>query len=347
MLNVNEHPVIKLIKDRMREGSLPNKRSENDKNKLGLAIEGGGMRGIVSAGMVTAIEYLGCLDAFDVVYGSSAGAINGAYLLSNQAALGTTIYYENINNNNFIDFKRIFSKRSVMSLEFMLDYVAAKEKVLDLDAVRSSNIPLKVIASSLTNLKATVFESFKSNSELVEALRASARIPLVGGEPVSIGNDTFLDALLFESIPYESVKYEKGVRENGCTHILTLCTRPRGVYRNQSSFIEKYIIAPLLRKYNNKLSDIYLSRSIKYDKVIDILINHLENPFNSDFTHFNYPVFLPSGMEPVGRMEKNRSKLVNGAKEGMKAVIQAITSETYSATEVIFPYNFLGRKPHL
>ena len=41
---------------------------------VALAVEGGAMRGVVSAGMVSALEALGLVDAFDAVYGSSAGA---------------------------------------------------------------------------------------------------------------------------------------------------------------------------------------------------------------------------------------------------------------------------------
>ena len=38
-----------------------------------------GMRGCVTAGMVSAIYYLGLEDTFDVIYGSSAGTVIGAY----------------------------------------------------------------------------------------------------------------------------------------------------------------------------------------------------------------------------------------------------------------------------
>ena len=62
------------------------------------------MRGVISAGMVVALEQLGCSRCFDAVYGSSAGAINGAFFVAGQAGLGTTIYYENINHREFIDF---------------------------------------------------------------------------------------------------------------------------------------------------------------------------------------------------------------------------------------------------
>ena len=85
------NPVIQLILDRLRSESQPLQRK--DGYKLGLAIEGGAMRGVVSAGMVTALEYLGLLRVFDAVYGSSAGAFNGAFFLAGQAAFGTTIYY--------------------------------------------------------------------------------------------------------------------------------------------------------------------------------------------------------------------------------------------------------------
>ena len=49
---------------------------------IALVVQGGGMRGVYSMGALAALEEEGLADAFDVVVGSSAGAINGAYLLS-------------------------------------------------------------------------------------------------------------------------------------------------------------------------------------------------------------------------------------------------------------------------
>lgn len=54
--------------------------------KVGLAIEGGGMRGCVSAGMMATIYDLGLMDTFDAVYGSSAGSLVGAYAIAGQVA---------------------------------------------------------------------------------------------------------------------------------------------------------------------------------------------------------------------------------------------------------------------
>ena len=123
------HPVIQAILDRAKVGSRPGHRL--DGHKIGLAIEGGSMRGTISVGMVTGLEYLGMLDCFDAVYGSSAGAINGAFFVAQQAAYGATIYYQNINNRRFLNLWRGLVGRPVMSLEFLIDHVMQHDKVLD------------------------------------------------------------------------------------------------------------------------------------------------------------------------------------------------------------------------
>jgi hypothetical protein len=77
-----EHPVARLLHERMRLGSKPGQRA--DGARIGLAIEGGGMRGAVSAGAAAALNLLGMSDAFDAVYGSSAGALIAAFFISRQ-----------------------------------------------------------------------------------------------------------------------------------------------------------------------------------------------------------------------------------------------------------------------
>lgn len=86
------------------------------------------MRGVVSAGMVTALQYLQLTNCFDVIYGTSAGAINGANFHAGQAPYGTNIYYQNINNTRFINLRRFFTRRPVMSLEYLFEHVAVRKK---------------------------------------------------------------------------------------------------------------------------------------------------------------------------------------------------------------------------
>lgn len=53
------------------------------------------MRGCVAAGMCSAIDRLGLSPYIDVVCGSPAGSLVGAFFISNQLPLeGPSIYYE-------------------------------------------------------------------------------------------------------------------------------------------------------------------------------------------------------------------------------------------------------------
>lgn len=94
----SSHPTVQLVLQRIAQDSKPGRRPWTDKEKIALSIEGGGMRGCVSAGAVAALNFLGLNDAVDVVYGSSAGAMVGAYFVSRQYS-GVQIYHGKVDEN--------------------------------------------------------------------------------------------------------------------------------------------------------------------------------------------------------------------------------------------------------
>ena len=74
------HEVLRVLAARAGRGGRP----YGDGLRVALAIEGGGMRGVISAGMALELYERGLVPAFDAVYGASAGAITGAWLLSSR-----------------------------------------------------------------------------------------------------------------------------------------------------------------------------------------------------------------------------------------------------------------------
>lgn len=76
------HPVMRLINQRLQEGSTSRPGQRSDGFKLGLVVEGGGMRGIVTGAMLMGLQDMGLTHCFDAVYGASAGAINSTYFLT-------------------------------------------------------------------------------------------------------------------------------------------------------------------------------------------------------------------------------------------------------------------------
>lgn len=110
----SKHPTIKLVLRRLKQQSKPGSRHLLDREKVALSIEGGGMRGCVSAGAAAALDFLGLNDAVDCVYGSSAGAMVGAYFVSRQVN-GVQIYHDLLPSagNRFIDKSRLLNAAGV------------------------------------------------------------------------------------------------------------------------------------------------------------------------------------------------------------------------------------------
>ena len=315
----SEHPVMKLIAERAHSGSQPFRRK--DEFKLGLVVEGGAMRGVVSAGMLAGLESLDLLRVFDAVYGASAGAFNGAYFLTGQAAYGTTIYYENLNTKNFINIWRLFRGKPVVSLEYVLEKVLVQEKPLNWQAVLNSPIPLKVAASSLGQLKPRVLHGFTSREELFTALRASSQMPLLAGAPLEFENDRFLDAGLFQGIPVYTAL------EDDCSHVLVLLTRPYGARRKSPNFWEKYLMARIMDRWKKGLGSCYLKMPRIYDETLSFL-GVMEKSLER--RPYVFSISLSKDYPPIARLEKDPHRLRKAADDGRMAVSLALREKCLS-----------------
>jgi len=115
-----DHAVRSLIKERYLSKSTPGNRLANDNSTLAIAIEGGGMRGCVSAGMVAAITALGLSDSIDTIYGSSAGSVVGAYMVSRQVCLDVYVDILPASKKLFVCKKRMVTNLASLGLERVL-----------------------------------------------------------------------------------------------------------------------------------------------------------------------------------------------------------------------------------
>ena len=292
------------------------------------------MRGIVSAGMSVALEALGLLRAFDVVYGSSAGAMNAAYFVTGHAAYGMTIYYQDINNRRFIDLRRALIGRPIVALDYLFQTIVRQRKVLNTAAVLSAAPPLKVVVSSLSRRQAVCLGAFDSDADLVEALWASSSIPFLGGPPRTVKGELWSDASLYEPIPYRSAEAD------GCTHVLAIRARPRGIERTPASFFERHVIATSLGRIHPALRDDYLSRRNRYADDLRYLREKTDRPGSSG--PFIYAMELPQGAQPVGTLERRRSVLVTSAAAGLELATRTLTGVDCSALEVLQPFTTRG-----
>ena len=89
--------------------------------KIGLILEGGGMRGIYTAGV---------LDFFiekdievDLVVGVSAGSCNGASYLSKQYKRAYHVNIDYLNDKNYLSFRNFIKTGSIFGIDFLFNKI--------------------------------------------------------------------------------------------------------------------------------------------------------------------------------------------------------------------------------
>jgi predicted patatin/cPLA2 family phospholipase len=187
--------------------------------RVALAIEGGGMRGVISAGMALELYERGLVPAFDAVYGASAGAITGAWLLSSrpEGLLGWT---ETAYAKMLIRRFALLRGRPAVDIRSLIEELYQTTFPMDFASVLASPVEYHPLATDVTTGASTDLRPFISNpAELRLALRASAAMPLLAGPPVVFAGHRFYDAGVSESVPYRTALAQ------GATHILVLRSR--------------------------------------------------------------------------------------------------------------------------
>ncbi|HEX3589501.1 MAG TPA: patatin-like phospholipase family protein [Pseudonocardiaceae bacterium] len=234
-----DHPVRRVLRARRAEGSAPGRRT--DAYRVGLAIEGGGMRGIVSGAMITALEDLGYADAFDEVYATSSGAVNAAYFMVRGTWYPLSIYFDDLTTGEFLDFRRLLRGVGPMDLDYVFDVVLAQRKPLDYDGILASAQRLHVMVTDVDDLVALDVSDFTSARDLRSALQASAWLPIAVRGTATFRGHRAVDGGVLRFHPF------RAAQADGCTHILSLSTRPMGTARAQPSWTSPLVAQSLDR----------------------------------------------------------------------------------------------------
>ncbi len=161
----------------------------------GLALSGGGARGIAHIGVLKALEEAGIVP--DIVAGTSAGAIIGALF-----AAGKSI-------EEMLDFVRQGSLYKLYQFRLPtsgLTSLAYLRKILSgaLTERTIEDLPkqLFITVSNLTQGEVEV----KTQGELIPAISASCAIPLVF-RPIKIEGQTYVDGGLFMNLPAQPIRF--------------------------------------------------------------------------------------------------------------------------------------------
>jgi predicted patatin/cPLA2 family phospholipase len=321
---LTRHPVLELMRARKEAATRPGQHG--DGATLAVAIEGGGMRGIVSAGMAAALETLGLRDTIDRVYGSSAGSLNGAFLIAGQALWGCSVFYNDLVGKRFLSYARFLTKsKPVVDMEYVIYDLYVHRCPLNYKSVATADIDFHCLATNVATAGIDDLTDLRSVEAVQRALLASTCIPVLAGPPVEFRGKRYLDATLTESIPLVTVL------DHGVTHLLVLQSRPYGEQLTGARRSDRFI-ARQLAKVDPALVSVHAGRPERYAQAL-ATIN--ERAHSQELNPAICPIRPTPDADRVGQLEQDRTRLVTGSMAGMQAMYEVWTGERYRVRELM------------
>ncbi len=238
--------VRELLLARQARGTTPGDR--DDEHRLILAVEGGGMRGAVSSGMLLALEQLGMRNCFDAIVGTSAGAIAGAFFSIGQGTKGSVLYYRVLNSEQFVDRRRLLRGGVILDIDHLIDE-AMDSHGFDWEALVASDLPVWATASPAEpGDHPTLFGLSDDVNRAKQVLAATASLPVISGPSRPIGDVSYVDGGLLEPVPWVSAV---GL---GASHVLV--ARSRDFIRTGEpelpNVVERATIPRLVKRINGE-----------------------------------------------------------------------------------------------
>lgn len=191
-----------------------NKKPTIKKQKIGLALSGGGALGFAHIGAIQALEEHGVKP--DFISGSSMGAIIGAIYCAgySPAKIMRIIQAEKLYKLDKLMSPNLNFKQKGLSSHATLR--ATLKELIPHDCFDSLEIPFAVC---VTNITSGTYEYYYSGKGIVEYVVASASIPGVF-DPIVIKNTTYVDGGVLNNLPAEIL------HQKGCDYIIGVDVLP-------------------------------------------------------------------------------------------------------------------------
>jgi len=187
-------------------------------SKLGLVLEGGGMRGIYTAGALDVFMERGV--SFDGVIGVSAGAIHGCSFVSGQIGRSIRYYKNYCADPRFMGMKSLIKTGNIVGVDFCYHEIPEKLDPYDYDTFlkNSKDTEFYVTCTNVETGRAE-YPKITDMRGQIDLLRASATLPYVS-KTVEINGKKYLDGGCTDSIPV------KAFMEMGYPKNVIILTRP-------------------------------------------------------------------------------------------------------------------------
>ena len=265
-------------------------------SKTGLVLEGGGFRGIYTAGVLDVFMEEGL--SFDGLIGVSAGAIHGCSFISGQKGRSIRYYRKYCGDPRFMSIRSWLTTGNVVGVDFCYHELPEVLDKFDDEAFLKNPTHYYVVCTNVETGKPEYIRLTDMRKE-IDYLRASASLPYFS-KMVEIDGKKYLDGGCTDSVPleaFENLGYGRNV---------VVLTEPED-YRKKPEL--RLLAKTVYRRYPD-FARALVNRHESYNNMLDMLKEKERQ--GSIF------IIRPSEHMDIGRMESDVNKVQAAYDLGVK-----------------------------
>lgn len=255
-----------------------------------LVLEGGGLRGVYTSGVLRALVDLGF--EFPYVIGTSMGACNGANFVSRQWERNRVVNIRYVRDRRYLSYARLLGRGELFGMDFIYRTIPLQLAPFDFETFFANPVRYLLTTTDVITGECVYYDKNRlDNESLMTVMRASTSLPWIG-MPVMHDGRKLMDGGLSNSIPLARAI------EDGFRNSLVILTQPAD-YRKAPSRG-----GPLLRLRHpglHGLHDCLAKRHEVYNRQLELVA--VEESRGRVF------VIRPTNALTVGRVERDPVRL--------------------------------------
>lgn len=270
-------------------------------NASGLVLEGGGMRGVFTCGVLDNLMDRGI--RFPYTIGVSAGACNGLSYMSGQKGRAKYSNIDLLDKYHYIGIKQLITKGNIMDFDLLFHTFPEKIIPYDYEAYAHCKEVYEMVTTDCNTGEACYHNEKYNPKRIIDIVKASSSLPFVS-PIVYVDGCPMLDGGIADSIPLLRA------RQLGYDNNVVVLTRNKG-YRKPA---KPTTVPPFFYRKYPRLRQAIAARNALYNKQVD-MVETLEEQGMIKVIRPQIPIV-------VDRIERNTSKLLDLYNHGYEVASQ-------------------------
>ena len=265
----------------------------------GLVLEGGGMKGFFTIGVLDFFMDKGIM--FSDIYGVSAGACHMTSYISWQRGRALDVCSDYLDTKNYVGPRSLLTTGDIFNSDFAYHLVPEYLNPFDYETYNSYPGKAYAVVTNIETGEPEYLQVTDAKSQ-IDYIRASASLPMVSRN-VKIGDKLYLDGGISDAIPLRRSETD-GNRFN-----IVILTKEEGYVRTASSRATLAAVKARYLKYPKEF-ELMRNRDIRYNREMEYIYERQAAGAAL--------IIRPQHKSDVSRIDKDKDKLRALYEEGYR-----------------------------